>query len=334
MKTVRVLVVDDSLFMRESLAHELERDVSIKVVGKVSGAVEARDFIVEYLPDILVMDANLGDMDGVEFLRKLLPQYYLPVIMIGSDPRIESAARKANAAAFVLKPKQVLARVPDDFFRHVLAQIRAIVSADTTRFDVSACAHAIVAIGASTGGAEALETVLRSLPALMPPVVIAQHMPARFTYAFAARMNSCCSLSVKEAQEGDLLIPGQVYVAPGGINTRIKRSGDRFYVSLVDNPTNNHACPSVDEMFHSVAEATGGRAVAVLLTGMGKDGAAGIEHLHSLGSKTVGQDEASSVVYGMPKVAFDNGSIDYQLPLDMIAQKIQVLVGQLLSTTK
>ncbi len=327
MKQVKVLILDDSLFMRESLARELERDVNIKVVAKAASAVEARDKIVEYLPDILISDVNLGEMSGIEFIRILLPQYYLPVIMMSSDGTRGDLARAANAVAFVTKPRKGGQAVSDPFFRQMLAHVRLIACRDRAHYDIPLLSSTVVAIGASTGGAEAIETVLKAMPSMTAPIVIAQHMPERFTRGFAQRINTKSLLSVKEARDGDVLLPGQAYIAPGGKHMIIKKSGERMTVSILAHTGEVHHCPSIDMLFHSVADTAGDHAIGVLLTGMGRDGAQGLKHMHDAGAATIGQDEATSVVYGMPKAAFENGSVDCQVALDKVAYKIQTLLS-------
>lgn len=322
MKQIKVIILDDSMFMRESLQQELERDGSIKVVAKVATAYEARDKIVELLPDVLISDVYLTEMSGVDFVRKLLPQHYLPVIMISSDPTLHSVAKMVNAVDFIPKPASGGAEAASQFYRRVVLRIKSIMNGDEGPAETVKLGLDLIAIGASTGGTDAVDTILRELPPVMPPIVISQHMPKAFTAAFAARLDTRCALSVKEAEEGELLVPGQVYVAPGGDSMTVVRMKDKLAIAMTHTYTTLTPTPNIDSLFRSVAEAAPGRAAGVILTGMGKDGAKGLFAMKNASCKTIGQDEQSCIVYGMPKVAYEIGAVDTQLPLSLIARKL------------
>lgn len=323
MKAMKAMIVDDSLMFREILHQELERDVNIKVVAKAADAFDAGKRIVEHKPDVLIVDVIMDKLNGIDFVKQLLPQYYLPVIIVSSDHAKRAEAESIPKVAFVEKPKEADLRRTQLFFSRILTRIRAIANQEEySERHVEKISDRIMAIGASTGGAEAIETVLKDLPSAMPPIVISQHMPPKFTKSFAERLNSHCRLSVKEAEDGDLLIPGQVYIAPGGYHMSVRSRNDRYVVSCEENVSGSPICPSVDVLFHSVATAAGRMATGVLLTGMGRDGADGLAHMRRMGANTIGQDEASSVVYGMPKAAYDLGAVETQLSLQRIAKQM------------
>lgn len=327
MKHTRILILDDSIMAREALQLELERDVNIKVVAKAASAYEARDKIVEHEPDILIADVNLGGMSGIEFVRKLLPQYYLPVIVISSNRNLADIAKSAMAVDFIPKPSGGGPEEMSLFAMTLIARIKAIVYGASKLPDIPLLSDSMIAIGASTGGVEAIKTIITSLPCVMPAIVIAQHMPGKFTRSFADQLNATSQLSVKEAEDGDMLIPGQVYVAPGGMHTCVASNKFRRQLNITPNANHSSLCPSVDMLFTSVSKLNFTRSIGVILTGMGKDGAAGLKLMHANGSHTIGQDEDSSVVYGMPKIAYEDGSVDYRLPLNEIAAKIQALLA-------
>lgn len=329
MKKVKVLILDDSLFIREAMQQELERDTNIRVVGKAGNAYDARDMIVEYMPDVLIADVNLGRMSGMEFVRMLLPQYYLPVIMISSDPSQRAEALAIQAVDFISKPTNGDGKEVSAFYRNVGAAIKNIVNNDKMRFPIDSLSDICISIGASTGGAEALIQILKDMPAVLPPIVIAQHMPPNFTRSFAERVNQQSALSIKEAEDGDVLIPGQAYIAPGGVDTVVKKMKGRYCIGLMESFSAKKATPNIDTLFQSVARAYGADSVGILLTGMGKDGAQGLLAMHDLGSRTIVQDKESSVVYGMPRAAFELGAADYQLPLKDIRTKCIDLVRKI-----
>jgi two-component system chemotaxis response regulator CheB len=327
-RKIRVLIVDDSLVFREVLARGLAGDPRIEVVGKASNAFEARDKILETNPDILTCDIQMPRMDGIEFIRRLLSQYPIPVIVVSSVSDAVFDAMNAGAVEFVTKPdeksgKGVEALIKDLLAKIVIAskvQVRrrpamlAEVKVAQAHFDTTK----VIGIGASTGGTEALYRVLKALPPNIPGIAIVQHIPPVFSDMFAQRMNSQTALNVKEAQNGDFLEPGSVLIAPGDRHMQVRRAGDKFRVEVFEGDKVNGHCPSVDVLFDSMAKACGDRAVGVLLTGMGQDGAKGLLNMRKSGAPTIGQDEKSCVVYGMPKIAYDLGAVEKQMSLDAI----------------
>jgi len=326
MKPVKVLILDDSLLFREMLHQELERDINIKVVAKTGDVFEASRQITELMPDVLIVDVDIEVMNGIDFVKKLLPQYYLPVIIISSDGGNRAEAESCGAIAFYEKPLNM--QRDSIFFRNVTAKIKSIVNPECQSFDMNKINSKVIAVGASTGGAEAIEILLRELPPVMPPLIISQHMPAGFTRTFAERLNNNCRLSVKEAKDGDILIPGQAYISPGGFHMSIRGRDGRYQISCDANTAGNPICPSVDVLFTSVADLVGAAGIGVILTGMGRDGTAGMRKMHDAGCYTIGQNEASAVIYGMPKSAYDAGAVSKQLPLDKIAKKLVEIVNR------
>ena len=322
MKKTKVLIVDDSLLVREILKQELERDVNIEVVGRAADAYEARNKIIETAPDILLVDVLMEKMSGIEFVKKLLPQYFVPVIMISADPSQRAESEAIASVTFLDKPQEGLLRQSGDFFDEILLRIKAIANKEAMPKNIKEFSSRLVALGASTGGAEAIEHILKNLPAVMPPVVIAQHMPPRFTKSFAERLNGFCALSVKEAENGEILTPGQVYIAPGGYHMSVKKRDSKYAVYCQENEAGNNICPSIDKLLESTAEAAPKKALGVLLTGMGRDGAAGLKKMFDAGCKTIGQDAKSSVIYGMPKAAYEMGAVTMQCSLNKMAETI------------
>ena len=327
-KKIRVLIVDDSLVFREVLSRGLAADPRIEVVAKASNPFEARDKILETNPDIITCDIEMPRMNGIEFIRRLLSQYPIPVIVVSSVSDAVFDAMNAGAVEFVSKPddrssKGVETLVSDLIAKIVIAskvQMRRRPSVQVeervaqAQFDPSR----VIGIGASTGGTEAIYRVLRALPANIPGIVIVQHIPPVFSTMFAQRMNTQTALNVKEAATGDFLEPGTVLIAPGDKHMQLRKVGDRYKVEVSEGEKVSGHCPSVDVLFSSMAKACGDRAVGVLLTGMGRDGARGLLSMRRSGAYTLGQDEKSSVVYGMPKAAYDMGAVAKQLSLDAI----------------
>lgn len=328
MKKVSVVVLDDSLFFREAAAQELEKDINIKVVGKAANPYDARDLIVELTPDVLVCDVNLGAMSGLEFVRKLLPQHYMHVIFISSDASNKVAAATLNVQGFIQKPSTGGRGEVDLFYGRLIATVKTVINGDQLMFPLENIRKTVIAIGASTGGADAIEALLKTFPSVMPPIVIAQHMPPQFTKSFAERVNQSCALSVKEAEDGDMLIAGQAYIAPGGYDMTVRSAGERSFVALNKPGIKRRPCPDIDEMFTSVAKTHGKDAFGILLTGMGKDGAYGLKAMHDAGAVTFAQDEKSSVVYGMPRMAQLLDAVDYQMSPVGIGMKCIELVGR------
>ena len=341
MRPIRVLVVDDSLMFRNMLVKGLNADPNIEVVAEAEDAYAARDAIIKYKPDVMTLDVELPRMSGIEFLRRLMPQYPLPVVMISSLSNKVFDALEAGAVDFVNKPSNLNQAQINDFLSQELATKVKIASTAKVgklkRVDsTSVMSHIspaggkdrIVAIGASTGGTEAIFEVVKRFKRDIPGVVIVQHMPPGFTKMYAERLNNQCEVAVKEAQTGDRVLQGQVLIAPGDRQMRLVRVGDQYQVECRGTERVSGHCPSVDVLFSSVAKAAGNKAVGAILTGMGGDGAKGLLEMRNAGALTVGQDEATCVVYGMPKVAFDIGAVQSQAPITAIAGKIYGLLSK------
>ena len=348
MKKIRVLTVDDSALMRQVLAMLLAKDPEIEVIGSAPDPYIAREKIKALNPDVLTLDVEMPKMDGITFLEKLMRGHPMPVVMVSSLTEVgcETTMRalELGAVDFITKPKIDLREGMEEVARDLIVKVKTAAVANVTRRVASEKRPAghtagassrstdsqamikttdtIIAIGASTGGTEAVKQVLEMLPPHTPPVLITQHMPERFTKTWANRMNSLCRISVKEAEDGDSVLPGHALVAPGNFHMTLVRSGARYTVRInQDTPVNRHR-PSVDVMFASVARYAGSNAVGVILTGMGGDGAREMLTMKQAGAFTIAQDEASCVVFGMPKEAIKAGAVDKVLPLDDIAGAI------------
>lgn len=340
MKPIRVLVVDDSVMFRNLLVKGLNADPNIEVVAQAQDAYEARDAIIKYRPDVMTLDVELPRMSGIDFLKKLMPQYPLPVVMISSLNDKVFDALNAGAVDFVNKPSNMNREKLNDFLTQELAakvkiastakvgRLKRVDSGSITEHINAANKNRIVAIGASTGGTEAIFEVVRHFKRDIPGVVIVQHMPPGFTKMYADRLNNQCEVTVKEAQTGDRVLQGQVLIAPGDRHMRLVKVGGAYQVEVKGTDRVNGHCPSVEVLFNSVAKVAGKNAVGVILTGMGGDGAKGLLEMRNAGAQTIGQDEASCVVYGMPKVAYDIGAVQYRLPLTQIAGKVYSLLSK------
>lgn len=339
MRKIRLLVVDDSILFREVLSRFVRQDSEIDVVGTAGDPYSARDMILKYEPDVMTLDVEMPRMDGVAFLRKLLPQYYLPVIVVSSSQQQEKAAMDAGAVGFIQKP---LARTSTEMQHFALDICRAVKRAyaanpsqqDGSSQQTAAVSYSaggrrfhrsdtVLAFGASTGGTEALEQVLRNLPADSPATLVVQHMPAGFTKMYADRLNKSCKMEVKEAEDGDRLRRGLAIVGAGDHHLRLCRDSRGYYVSSRHGEKVSGHCPSVDVMFSSVAEVAKGNSIGVILTGMGRDGADGLLKMRQAGAFTIGQDKQTCVVYGMPMEAYNIGAVQVQAPLYNIADIIQ-----------
>ncbi|MGV0950237.1 MAG: protein-glutamate methylesterase/protein-glutamine glutaminase [Azonexus sp.] len=332
----RVLIVDDSAVIRQTLSAALARDPEIEVVGMAPDPYVARDLIVALKPDVISLDLEMPRMDGITFLRKLMRYYPLPVVVVssltpkGGDLALEAMA--AGAMAVVCKPRTAFsaAGIIDELAATLKSVARANVrevlrTRDTTvprPQTLGRTTNRVLAIGASTGGTTALEGLLRAMPPDLPGTVVSQHMPELFTSAFAQRLAKETGLDVREAQEGDSVVPGKVLIAPGNRHLLLGRSGARYQVSVRDGPTVNRHRPSVDVMFKSVAKAAGRNAIGVILTGMGRDGAQGLLEMRQAGAFTIAQDEASCVVFGMPKAAIDIDAVDEVVSLTKIPGRL------------
>lgn len=338
-RKVRVLVVDDSALVRKVLCQHLDEDPGIEVVGAAPDPYVARDMIVELEPDVLTLDIEMPRMDGITFLKKLMALRPMPVIVVSSVTPEGSqnalAALAAGAVEVVAKPDAAykMGTAVDDLCEKVRMAATVRVSAlkpqmqggqihEAEPAPLRCTTNKVVAIGSSTGGTEALRRVLPELPRNCPGVLIVQHMPANFTKSFAEHLNQECTVDVKEADSGDSVVPGRVLIAPGDRHMTLRRSGARYLVSLNDDPPVSRHRPSADVLFRSVAKAAGRNAVGVIMTGMGSDGAAGLLEMKEAGAPTIGQDEASCVVYGMPRKAAELGAVDDSVPLQGIAGAI------------
>ena len=347
MRQIRVLVVDDSLVFRELLVACLKSDPAIEVVAAVGDAFQARDAILEHRPDVMTLDVELPRMDGIEFLRKLMPQYPLPVVMISSLSDKVFDALQAGAVDFVAKPRNSDRAQLESFLKTELplkikiASTARISGIKKKTLDLAEYAsvglrgtdkdrNLMVAIGASTGGTEAIASVIKEFGTDIPGVVIVQHMPAGFTQMYAKRLDDQCRVRVKEAETGDVVLPGQVLIAPGGDrHMRVVKVGNQYQVECKAGPKVNGHCPSVDVLFDSVAKVVGNRALGIILTGRGGDGAKGLLAMKEAGAKTIGQDESTCVVYGMPKVAYDLGAVQYQEKLGDIPKRTYSLLNKM-----
>ncbi len=339
MAKIKVLVVDDSALAREFLTKGLSRDPEIEVVGAAPDVYAARDLIVYKKPHVLTLDVEMPKMDGVDFLRKLMPQYPLPVVMVSAltapGAHITLEALELGAVDFVLKPSSSFGNRLDEMFSELIHKVKVAAFVDVSRFKnnpvhtrvkqrthLSGGTDKLIAIGASTGGTVALRQIIEEFPPNIPGTLIVQHMPPKFTAMFAERLNDLAKVEVAEAKDGDRVITGQVLIAPGGKHMRLKRSGGIYTVSCKEGPNINSHCPSVDALFESVACEAGNNAIGVILTGMGKDGARGLKEMRDNGADTIIQDQASSVVFGMPKEAYELGAADSLTPLSGISSAI------------
>ena len=337
MKRIKVLVVDDSAVARQLLSNYLARDPAITVVGTAPDPYLAWERIRALAPDVLTLDVDMPRMDGVTFLEKLMHRRPMPVVMVSSLTAAGCAttlrALELGAIDFVTKPTVGLREAFPDLAAELTEKVKIAASASLRRPSPGPTPHArplasrglrtmqrLIAIGASTGGTEALREFLTVLPADAPAVLVVQHMPEHFTRAFANRLDGLCSVRVREAEDGDPALPGHVLIAPGNRHMRLVRDGTAYRVGIaVDPPVNRHR-PSVDVLFHSCAELAGPNAVGIIMTGMGDDGARGLLAMRHAGATTLAQDEASCVVFGMPKTAIQLGAADHVVPLGRLAE--------------
>ncbi len=353
MSRIKVLVVDDSAVVRQVLVQLLQADSGIEVIAAVADPVFAMQRMKMQWPDVIVLDVEMPRMDGLTFLRQLMQERPTPVIICstlteaGAATTVEALA--AGAAAIITKPKIGLKQFLSETAHELTAAVRAAAKVNVKRLaarpervaleapaknsaDVILAPASgkpmlrttehIVAIGTSTGGTQALEFVLASLPVVCPALVIVQHMPPQFTAAFAKRLDGVCKINVKEAQHGDRLLPGWALIAPGGKHMLVQRSGAQYQVEIREGPPVSRHCPSVDVLFRSAARTAGRNAVGIIMTGMGDDGARGLKEMRDSGSCTIAQDEASCVVFGMPKEAIRCGGVERVLSLDELPRAI------------
>ncbi len=335
---IRVLIVDDSAVVRQVLREQLSRHDDIEVVGDAMDPYVARDKIVSLRPDVITLDVEMPRMDGLSFLAKLMKHHPIPVVMVSSlTPQNSNMALRAlelGAVEVVPKPGSTYS-TPDVDRRLVwairaaaVASVRKPVAADADAPRVPArslkidTTHKVIAIGASTGGTIAIEAVLAGLPRTSPGTVVVQHMPEHFTEAFANRLNGISEMEVREARDGDPVVPGVALIAPGDKHLLLQISGARYYARVKDGPQVHHQRPSVDVLFQSVARSAGKNAVGAILTGMGADGAKGLLEMHDKGARTIAQNSETCVVFGMPREAIALGCVDQVLPLGQVANGI------------
>lgn len=336
-----MLVVDDSAVVRKVFTEELTREGDIEVVGTAPDPYVARDKIVQLNPDVVTLDIEMPRMDGITFLRKLMKYFPLPVIIVSSlteaGGELAMQAMEIGAVEVICKPgeaysvgdmsvqlaEKIRAAARIDV-KHRTRQIQATRprSVNVPALSLAKTTNQIIAIGSSTGGTEALKAVLPLLPPNSPGVLVVQHMPPHFTTQFAARLDQLCQIKVKEAEDGDSVVPGTCLLAPGNYHMVMRRSGARYYVNVKTGPLVCHQRPAADVLFNSVAAYGGKNAIGVILTGMGKDGAAGMLKMKEAGARNIAQDEKSCVVFGMPKEAIAMGGVDEVVPLDQIAETI------------
>ncbi|MGI6151287.1 MAG: protein-glutamate methylesterase/protein-glutamine glutaminase [Christensenellales bacterium] len=334
-RKIRVLVVDDSIFVREFIASKLSEDDGIEVVGKAVSAFDAKDKTASLRPDVMTLDINMPQMDGIEFLRQLMPQDPLPVVVVSSVSSRVFDALNAGAVDFVTKSSLKDDQEQRRFIMELATKIKiaSIAKIGQSKNAAARCTlkdgclghavdNAIIAIGASTGGTEAIQTILKDLGRDLPGIVIVQHMPPVFTKLYAERLNSVCAMEVKEAEDGDAVLPGRALVARGGQHMTVIRRASGLFVECKEGEKISGHCPSVDALFSSVAKLKGINSLGIILTGMGSDGAKGLLEMKNAGARTFGQDQQTCVVYGMPAVAERIGAVDVQLPIQDMAAKI------------
>lgn len=336
-KKIKVLVVDDSLVFRETVARGIASDPWIEVVATAVDAFDARDKIIDFVPDVMTLDVEMPKMNGIEFLKKLMPQYPLPVVVVSAVSEHVFDALKAGAVDFVTKPDAKFPRNLENFIHELIIKIKIAstakvghlkqesVSKQLSAGNRTKSGNRIIAIGASTGGTEAIYEVIKAFSRDMPGIVVVQHMPPVFTAMYAKRLNNSCQMEVKEAQDGDVILPGRVLIAAGDFHMAVNRRGSLFTVECFEGAKVSGHCPSVDVLFNSMAEKVGAKGIGVILTGMGHDGAKGLLKMHQAGAYTIGQDESSCVVYGMPKVAKDLGAVTRQVGLKDIPKLVHTI---------
>ncbi len=348
MSKVKVLIVDDSAVVRQVLTELLKSDPQIEVIGTAADPIFALEKMQKNWPDVIVLDVEMPRMDGITFLRKIMAEHPTPVVICstltekGAETTMQ--AMSAGAVDIITKPKIGLKQFLNDAIQEITRAVKAAAGANVKRMATMVTRAAVkpkltadailapvghqamaettdrvIAIGTSTGGTQALEVVLTALPRVCPGIVIVQHMPEKFTAAFATRLHGLCEIEVREAQHGDRVIPGRALIAPGGKHMLLRRSGAQYIVDVIDGPVVNRHRPSVDVLFRSVAKCAGKNAIGIIMTGMGDDGAAGLLEMKQAGAATVAQDEATCVVYGMPKEAVKRGAVDKSMPLESIA---------------
>lgn len=346
-RKIKVLVIDDSALIRSVMKEIINREADMQCVGAAPDPIVAREMIKSLNPDVLTLDVEMPKMDGLDFLERLMRLRPMPVVMVSTlterGSNITFRALELGAVDFVSKPKLDIARGMEEYAGEITDKIRAAAQARvrkaagahppliTDKFTADAILPSVagryssteklIIIGASTGGTEAIKEVLARFPADVPGILVTQHMPENFTKSFAERLNSLCKISVKEAEHNERILPGHAYIAPGHSHLLLKRSGANYMTELNQGPPVNRHRPSVDVLFRSAANVAGGNAIGIILTGMGKDGAMGMLEMRQAGAHTIAQDEASCVVFGMPKEAIALGGACEILPLQNIARR-------------
>lgn len=354
MTTIKVLVVDDSAVVRQVLVNLLQAAPGVEVLHAAADPLLAIERMKQQWPDVIVLDVEMPRMDGITFLRKIMAERPTPVVICstltekGAKTTMEAMA--AGAVSIVTKPKLGLKQFLQDAADDLVSTVKAAAKANVRRMGprpagstaappvakltadvilppgaaraMAQTTERVVAIGTSTGGTQALEEVLTALPRVSPGIVIVQHMPEKFTAAFAARLDGLCQITVREAQNNDRVVPGRALIAPGGRHMLLRRSGAQYFVEVVDGPLVNRHRPSVDVLFRSVAKSAGANATGIIMTGMGDDGAAGMLEMRNAGARTVAQDEESCVVFGMPKEAIKRGGVEKVVPLSAVSREI------------
>ena len=338
-KKLRVLIVDDSPLMRQILTEMLSSDPDIVVAGTATDPFDAREKIKLLNPDVITLDIEMPNMHGIDFLEKIMTLRPMPVVMISSlttEGAEESLrALELGAVDFIAKPtdwqdgleekrEEIVAKVKAAGHARLRPRSTRPVRGEARQTGYR-CGDRIVAVGASTGGVEALGQLLGAMPAGGPPILVTQHMPERFVPVFARRLDKVCEITISEARHGELIEAGHAYIAPGNMHLRLAKSGSGYKCRLDAGERVSGHCPSVDVLFQSVADAAGAAAVGVILTGMGRDGAAGLLAMRQAGARTIGQDDTTSLIYGMPRVAFEAGAVEEQLPLGRIAARVLAL---------
>lgn len=336
---IKVLLIDDSLFFREALTQFLSKDKDITIIGTAANCAEAIKKIEELRPDVITLDIEMPGMSGIEFLKDIMPRYAIPTIVVSSDGTKVLDALGAGALDFVTKPNRSIQMNNDVFINELRVKVKVASTANRSviksknsnndKLKEISKRTLMIAIGASTGGTEAIFDVVKDLPQNIPPIVVVQHMPPVFTRMYADRLNARCKFIAKEAEDGDEIKPGRLLLAPGDFQMKIRKAGTSYYVECKKAEKVSGHCPSVDVLFTSIADKPICKnTIGIILTGMGADGAKGLLEMSKKGAYTLGQNEATSVVYGMPCVANELGAVRKQLSLTGITQEILNMIKE------